>query len=85
LAKRAATTQAVINKIEKGKSLRPRNIQKLAETLETSPAWLQFGIADLDKLDTQSVGIAIKLAELPADQRKAIETTINSLLEQLKS
>ena len=43
LAARAGTNQAVIQKIENGKSLRPRQIMQIAEVLEVNPAWLQFG------------------------------------------
>ncbi len=43
LAKEAGTNQAVIQKIENGKSLRPRFIMEIAEVLEVNPAWLQFG------------------------------------------
>ena len=43
LAKEAGTNQAVIQKIENGKSLRPRLIMEIAEVLEVNPAWLQFG------------------------------------------
>jgi len=43
LAKEAGTNQAVIQKIENGKSIRPRNIMQIAEVLRVNPAWLQFG------------------------------------------
>jgi transcriptional regulator with XRE-family HTH domain len=43
LAKEAGTNQAVIQKIENGKSLRPRQIMRIAEVLNVNPAWLQFG------------------------------------------
>ncbi len=43
LAKEAGTNQAVIQKIENGKSIRPRNIMQIAEVLKVNPAWLQFG------------------------------------------
>jgi transcriptional regulator with XRE-family HTH domain len=43
LAKEAGTNQAVIQKIENGKSLRPRQIMRIAEVLGVNPAWLQFG------------------------------------------
>jgi hypothetical protein len=33
----------VIQKIENGKSLRPRNIMDIAQVLNVNPAWLQFG------------------------------------------
>ena len=43
LAKEAGTNQAVIQKIENGKSLRPRQIMQIAKVLNINPAWLQFG------------------------------------------
>ena len=42
LAKEAGTNQAVIQKIENGKSLRPRQIMQIAKVLNINPAWLQF-------------------------------------------
>jgi len=43
LAKEAGTNQAVIQKIENGKSMRPRQIMRISEVLDVNPAWLQFG------------------------------------------
>jgi transcriptional regulator with XRE-family HTH domain len=43
LGEASGTNQAVIQKIENGNSLRPRQIMKIAEILEINPAWLQFG------------------------------------------
>lgn len=43
LAKRAGTNQAVINKVERGISKRPRCIKRLAKALEVNPAWLEYG------------------------------------------
>jgi transcriptional regulator with XRE-family HTH domain len=43
LGETSGTNQAVIQKIENGNSLRPRQIMKIAEILEINPAWLQFG------------------------------------------
>ncbi len=43
LAQKSGTNQAVIQKIENGKSLRPRKIDDIAKVLEVNPAWLLFG------------------------------------------
>lgn len=43
LAALAGTTQATIQKIENGKSRRPRVLVELAVALEVNPAWLQWG------------------------------------------
>ena len=43
LAKIAETNQAVIQKIENGKSLQPRMVDRLALALGVNPAWIQWG------------------------------------------
>jgi len=43
LAALVSTNQAVIQKIENGKSKRPRILAELAIALEVNPAWLQWG------------------------------------------
>lgn len=43
LGELAGTNQAVIQKIENGKSMRPRCIAALAVVLEVNPAWLAWG------------------------------------------
>lgn len=43
LAALAGTTQASIQKIENGVSIRPRILPALAVALEVNPAWLQWG------------------------------------------
>ncbi len=43
LADLSGTNQAVIQKIENGKSKSPRMVEDLAMALEVNPAWLQWG------------------------------------------
>ncbi|MEJ1377949.1 MAG: helix-turn-helix transcriptional regulator [Candidatus Sedimenticola sp. (ex Thyasira tokunagai)] len=43
LADLSGTNQAVVQKIENGKSQRPRILPELAYALKVNPAWLQFG------------------------------------------
>jgi len=43
LGKHACTSQAVIQKIENGKILRPRKLEEIAKVLDVNPAWLQLG------------------------------------------
>jgi len=43
LADLSGTNQAVIQKIENGKSKSPRIVEDLAMALEVNPAWLQWG------------------------------------------
>jgi len=60
LAVQAGTNQAVIQKIENGKSLRPRKIDEIASVLDVNPAWLMFG----DDKATPLTDEARELAEL---------------------
>ena len=60
LAVQAGTNQAVIQKIENGKSLRPRKIDEIASVLEVNPAWLMFG----DDKATPLTDEARELAEM---------------------
>ena len=43
LGEQAGTNQAVIQKIENRKTLRPRMVDDLALSLQVNPAWLQWG------------------------------------------
>lgn len=43
LGQLSGTNQAVIQKIENGGSLRPRDIMRISHILQVNPAWLQFG------------------------------------------
>ncbi len=79
LAKCAGATQDQIQKIENGAILRPRNIETLAKCLEISPAWLQFGLKDLEKLDQDSINLALKLADLNPEKLKVILATLDAL------
>jgi transcriptional regulator with XRE-family HTH domain len=75
LAIKAGTNQAVIQKIENGKSLRPRKINEIAQVLEVNPAWLMFGDRSANLSDD-----AIKIAEawegIPEPQRSRIKDEI---------
>ena len=44
LAEKANSSQASINKIESGLTMRPRNIDVFASIMNVSPEWLQFGV-----------------------------------------
>ena len=43
LGELVGNNRAAVQKIENGKSLRPRNTMDIAEALDINPAWLQFG------------------------------------------
>ena len=76
LAERADTTQAVIQKIENGKSLRPRKIDKIAGALGVKAAWLMFGNDRFDELDQEAQQVAAAWASLAEPARSAIRKEI---------
>jgi transcriptional regulator with XRE-family HTH domain len=81
LAQRADTSQAVIQKIENGKSLRPRNIERIAEALDVRPAWLMFGVNEVEDLDEEAVQVARAWARLKEPERSAMKETIRRLAD----
>ena len=48
VAEAALTSQAALQKIESGITKNPRNLEKLAEALKTTPEFLRFGVGDMD-------------------------------------
>ena len=81
LAQRADTSQAVIQKIENGKSLRPRNIERIAEALDVRPAWLMFGVNEVEDLDEEAVQVARAWNRLKEPERSAMKETIRRLAD----
>jgi transcriptional regulator with XRE-family HTH domain len=76
LAALAGTNQAVIQKIENGRSLRPRRINEIAAALDVSPSWLMFGDAPKDSLDHEARAIGETWAQLPEPFRSRIRAEI---------
>ena len=60
LALLSGTNQAVIQKIENGKSLHPRKLDVIADALKITPAWLLYG----DEKNTQLTPEAKKVGKL---------------------
>ncbi|MGL4578858.1 MAG: LexA family protein [Shewanella xiamenensis] len=48
VAELALTSQTALQKIEAGITKNPRNLERLAEVLQTSPEYLRFGVGDMD-------------------------------------
>ena len=80
LAIRAGTNQAVIQKIENGKSLRPRKIDDIARILDVNPAWLMFGDRS-SKLDGEAIRVAEAWQRLPEPLRTRIKQDILKLIK----
>lgn len=76
LAETVGTSQAVIQKIENGKSLRPRILEELAAALEVSPSWLMFGVEEVGELSGDALELARAWANLPEPHRSAMRDAI---------
>jgi transcriptional regulator with XRE-family HTH domain len=76
LAMHAETNQAVIQKIENGKSLRPRKIDKIAEVLGVNPAWLMFGEEQAVSLSSEAKELAAMWDRLPDREKDRVKSDI---------
>jgi transcriptional regulator with XRE-family HTH domain len=83
LAAKAGTNQAVIQKIENGKSLRPRKIDEIASVLEVNPAWLMFGDELAATLPSDAMALADAWRKLPEPDRSRIQQDILKLAANL--
>lgn len=81
LAIRAGTNQAVIQKIENGKSLRPRKIDEIAGVLEVNPAWLMFGDRSAN-LSEEALAVAKAWEDIPEPSRGRIKEEIQRLAQK---
>ena len=82
LATRVSTSQAVIQKIENGKSLRPRNIVAIAGSLEVEPSWLMFGSNGTSPLSDEAVQVAKPWSGLEEPDRSAVRDNILRLAKR---
>ena len=76
LAEKVGTSQAVIQKIENGKSLRPRILEQLAQALDVKPAWLMFGVEEAGELSEDAIELARAWARLKEPHRTAMREAI---------
>ena len=76
LAQMVGSSQAVIQKIENGKSLRPRKIDKIAAVLGSTPAWLMFGDDGAGALDDEAIEVAKAWSKLSEPHRTAHKQAI---------
>jgi len=76
LASQAGTNQAVIQKIENGRSLRPRKINEIASALGVTPSWLMFGEKPDSTLDVAAHTVAETWSRLPEPFRSRIRAEI---------
>jgi len=77
-------SQQTIQKIEGGEIKRPRKITAIADALtrrgpvKVSPAWLLFGMEELDLLDKDAVLLALSWQSLPKHLKEGYKTAIEA-------
>ena len=76
LAKHVGTSQAVVQRIETGKCRHPRNIDRLADVLAVSPAWLMYGAEVMDGLEPDAIETAKAWSNLTEPHRTALKEMI---------
>lgn len=82
MAEKAGLTSQTISTAETGsKALRPENIARLCEALDTSADYLLFGeISDMD------LGIMMKnISDLSPEQYRYLESIVNSFIAAVKT
>lgn len=83
LATRANTTQSVIQKIEEGKSVRPRNLVAIAKALKVEPSWLMFGVSETAPLSPEAIAVAKAWSELPEPERSTVRDSVMRLAKRV--
>jgi transcriptional regulator with XRE-family HTH domain len=84
LGELSGNSQQTIQKIEGGDTKRPRKITAIADALtkrgpvKVSPAWLLFGMEELDLLDKDAVLLAIAWQSLPKHLKEGYKTAIEA-------
>ena len=73
LAERLGVDQTAVSQLEFGKIKRPRYIEELGKELGVSPAWLQFGVSDLEKLTQKGINLALKYEGMGKADKAAVE------------
>lgn len=76
LANSSGTTRAAIQKIELGKTNQPRNLEEIAKSLDVSPAWLAFGLEEIDHLSHDAIVLAQAWDSLPNGIKEALQLAI---------
>lgn len=79
VARAAGTDQTQYQKVEAGLTKHPRNLEQIAAAVQVSPAWLLYGVEEVDQLTREGIALALAWQDLPDDDKKAIQTLIRKL------
>lgn len=82
LARHVGTSQAVVQRIETGKCRHPRNIDRIADVLDVTPAWLMYGAEVMDGLEPEAIETAKAWANLTEPHRSALKEMIIKIADE---
>ena len=81
LALLSGTNQAVIQKIENGKSLRPRKLDVIADALKIIPAWLLYGEEKNTQLTPEAKKVGKLWMRLSEREQRRIQREIEFIIQ----
>ena len=81
LALLSGTNQAVIQKIENGKSLRPRKLDVIADALKITPAWLVYGDEKNTQLNPEAKKVGKLWMRLSESEQMRIQHEIEFIIQ----
>ena len=80
LAQASGVTQGAIQKVENGKSQRPRKLKKIAAVLGVSPAWLLLGEEGSFPLTDDEKALLMRLRQLDPEDKTILISLIDKLV-----
>ena len=78
LAERIGASREFVTKVESGERIRPRNMDVLAKALQVSPAWLQYGAEEIDRLSKPAIELALAWQELSPEMQEAVQKMVEA-------
>ena len=81
LAQATAVTQGAIQKVENGKSRRPRKLKKIADVLGVSPSWLLLGEEEGSfPLSDEEKALLMRFRQLDPEDKMILISLVDKLV-----
>ena len=80
LAQASGVTQGAIQKVENGKSHRPRKLKKIADVLGVSPAWLLLGEEGSFPLSDDEKALLMRFRQLDPEDKTMLISLVDKLV-----
>ncbi len=80
LAQAAGVSQGAIQKVENGKSHRPRKIKKIADVLGVSPSWLLLGEEGSFFISDDEKALVMRFRQLDPEDKTILRSLIDKLV-----